>query len=128
MFERLDASADVSELARRISVPGYSFSTEPQKETIPVPDEGDLPVRSFFYAQDHFRIYISPAAVEFYRGAVIPSELVAGETELYARILETNAFSVRRWLATSEGWTDDDQPFVNNCRRGKLSKWFSALA
>jgi hypothetical protein len=127
MFEPLNASAYLSQLAPRISVPGYSFSSEPQKQTISMPGEGDLPVTSFFYARHHFRIYISRATVEFYRGAVIPSELVAGERQLYARILETNAFSVRRWLATSEGWNDDDQPFVNTVAEGNSADTFPLL-
>jgi hypothetical protein len=83
--------------------------------------------RYIFYPQNHFRILISHAVVEFYRGAAIPSELAAGETQLYARILETNAFSVRRWLATSEGWNDDDQPFVNTVTEGDSADTFPLL-
>jgi hypothetical protein len=126
-FEPVSPAADVSQLAADTVVSGYSFSTEPQKETIHIPDEGDFPVTCLFYAQNDFRIYVSRAAVEFYRGGVIPAELAAGETLFYKRILETNEFSVRRWLATSEGWDDDDEPFVNVIAEGTSANTFPLL-
>ena len=126
-FEPLSPSADISRLAAQTSIPGYSFSTQRQKQTIHMPGAGDFPVTCLFYARNEFRIYVSHAVVEFYRGAAIPSELVTGETLLYKRILETNEFSVRRWLATSEGWDDDDQPFVETLADGNSADRFPLL-
>ena len=124
MFESVSPSADLVLLAGHISVPGYSFSTKPEKQTIRVPGSSDFPVACFFYAQNYFRIFISQMAVEFCRGAAIPSELAAGEKELYRHILETKDFSVQRWLATSEGWDDGDQPFVNTVAEGTSAHTF----
>ena len=127
IFDVLTPSADLSYLASRISIPGYSFTTKTQKQTIRVPRNGNFPVYCFFYAQNYFRIYISTSAVEFYREAVIPAELLAGETKLFKTILETNEFSVLRWLATSEDWDDDDQPFVNTISEGTSAESFPLM-
>lgn len=65
--------------------------------------------------------------MEFYREAVIPAELLAGETKLFKTILETNEFSVLRWLATSEDWDDDDQPLVNTISEGTSAESFPLM-
>jgi hypothetical protein len=126
-YQPLTSSANISQLAAHLEIPGYSFSTTRQKETIHVPGEGDFPVTCFFYAHNHFRIYVSHHAVEFYREAEIPPELVASEALFYKRILETKEFSVRKWLATSEGWNDDDEPFVETLAEGNSADTFPLL-
>jgi len=43
---------------------------------------------------------------------------VRGEQHLVAAVLKMTQFRLRRWLVTDEGWTDDDDPFVDLLREG----------
>jgi hypothetical protein len=56
-----------------------------------------------------------------------PPNKLASEALLYKRILETKEFSVRKWLATSEGWNDDDEPFVETLGEGNSADTFPLL-
>lgn len=77
-----------------------------------------MPVRRLFYAQNYFRVFVSELAVEFRRESKSPPELVTAEHLLRSHILETPGFRLRRWVATSEGWDEDDKPFVRVLREG----------
>ena len=101
-----------------IMIPGYSFSEEPPKKVIRAPGEPDMPVRCLFYAQNYFRVFFSDLAVEFHREYTPPPELVTAEALLRSRILEIPGFTLRRWVATSEGWDDDDRPFARIVSEG----------
>ena len=119
LFEK--SAAGGGSLAREVKgteVAGYSFSEEPLKKMIRAPGEPDMPVRCLFYAQNYFRVFVSDLAVEFHRDSTPPPELVTAEGLLRSRILEITGFRLRRWVATSEGWDDDDKPFVRVLSEG----------
>jgi hypothetical protein len=101
-----------------LAVPGYSFWSDPMRKTVDAPGEPGLPVHCTFYAQNDFRIFIADRAIHFRRGAALPPELARGERHLVAAVLELVQFRLRRWVATEEGWTDDDEPFVSLLREG----------
>ena len=44
--------------------------------------------------------------------------LVAAEGHLRSHILDLSGFKLRRWIATSEGWDDDDKAFVRILNQG----------
>src|SRR6266566_7243321 len=118
-FENTGAGGgSVAHHVQGLQVPGYSFSEEPLKEVISAPNEPDVPVRCLFYAQNYFRVFVSDLAVEFYRETVPSPEIAAGEGLLRSKILDVPGLKLRRWVATSEGWDDDDKEFVRILSQG----------
>lgn len=103
-------------------VPGYSFWPSPLRATFDAPGEPRLPVRCTYYAQNWYKIFLADRAIRFDRDDPFrdaqPVELVRGEQHLVAAVLRMTQFHLRRWLVTDEGWTDDDDPFVDLLREG----------
>jgi len=116
-----DVSKSTDALPRaleELAIQGYSSWRAPLRATLDAPGEPSVPVRCAFYARNHFRIFVADRAIQFYREAPLPPELARGEQQLVAAVLDMPSFRLRRWLVTEEGWSDDDEPFVNLLREG----------
>ena len=119
LFFDVSSSNDVVHRAlQEFVVPGYSF-WRAAGWTLDAPGEPSVPVRSFFYAQSYFRIFLADQAILFYRESALPPELATGEQHLVAAILEMTQFHLRRWVLTEEDYDDEDEPFVNLLREGR---------
>jgi hypothetical protein len=121
-FEVTDSNDVLPRALQGLVVPGYSFWPSPLRATFDAPGEPRLPVRCTYYAQSVYRIFLADRAIQFDRDDSFldaqPAELVRGEQHLVAAVLEMPQFRLRRWLVTDEGWTDDDERFVDLLREG----------
>ena len=121
-FEVSNSNDVLPQVLQGLVVPGYSFWPHPLRATIAAPGEPRLPVRCTYYAQSWYRIFLADRAIQFCRDDPFrdgqPAELVRGEQHLVAAVLKMTQFRLRRWLVTDEGWTDDDDPFVDLLREG----------
>jgi hypothetical protein len=119
LFENVSGrGGSIARQVEALKVPIYSFSQKPLKDLIRPPGEREMPVRCQFYAQNYFRVYVSDFAVEFHRDATALPELRAAEELLRSRILGLPGVKLRRWVITTEGWDDDDKPFVQVLSQG----------
>jgi hypothetical protein len=103
-FAATEPGATLPARVRDLSVPAFSRFDQPLDDLIEVTGEEPSPVRLTFYTENYFRVYVAELAIQFHRGIPPPREVAAGERWLREAVLRLEAFRLRRWLLTQEGW------------------------
>lgn len=95
----------------RAAAPGYSIHDGWEGE-VGLPGESHAPLRTTLYGDNFFRVSVADGAVVFRQEAAPPAHIIDANKRLFAGLMNTAGFRIRRWLYTFEDWDDDDRPFV----------------